>query len=260
MRRSIVLLTGIVLCAMCSIAFAAWGVVDKGAWPESWPKELEPLRNQAQTYVGSSGQRNYVNYLIPFTERDQFEAAWPHLLKVTSKGAPIVLVRGPKTDFLGIKPAGVIIHTPPDGPKQPEEPRADNWARDEADRWWTDCIELVVDGDIVDLNRIPLPADRPIIDERSPAATAALPDSGGPANALPSETAPANPGADRVNADHATVPAADGWYWPLVYAWTIIGILFAALVGVSYFWYRARANARRGGALSPRNPSPPSHA
>ena len=29
-----------------------------------------------------------------------------------------------------------------------------------------DFIELVVDGNIVDLNRIPLPADTPIIDER----------------------------------------------------------------------------------------------
>ncbi len=30
----------------------------------------------------------------------------------------------------------------------------------------TTCIELVVGGKIVDLNRIPLPADTPIIDER----------------------------------------------------------------------------------------------
>jgi len=34
-------------------------------------------------------------------------------------------------------------------------------------RWpWTTFIELVVDGDIVDINRIPLPADTPIIDKR----------------------------------------------------------------------------------------------
>ena len=34
-------------------------------------------------------------------------------------------------------------------------------------RWiYTTFIELVVDADIVDLNRIPLPADTPIIDER----------------------------------------------------------------------------------------------
>jgi hypothetical protein len=34
-------------------------------------------------------------------------------------------------------------------------------------RWeQTIYIELIVDGEIVDLNRIPLPADTPIIDER----------------------------------------------------------------------------------------------
>jgi hypothetical protein len=34
-------------------------------------------------------------------------------------------------------------------------------------RWMnTTYIELVVDGDFVDLNRIPLPVDTPIIDER----------------------------------------------------------------------------------------------
>ena len=31
---------------------------------------------------------------------------------------------------------------------------------------WTTYIELIVDGDIVDLNRIPLPADTPVIDMR----------------------------------------------------------------------------------------------
>jgi hypothetical protein len=29
-------------------------------------------------------------------------------------------------------------------------------------------IELIVDGEIVDLNRIPLPKDTPIVDERFP--------------------------------------------------------------------------------------------
>ena len=31
---------------------------------------------------------------------------------------------------------------------------------------YTNYIDLIVDGDVVDLNRIPLPADTPIIDER----------------------------------------------------------------------------------------------
>jgi hypothetical protein len=39
-------------------------------------------------------------------------------------------------------------------------------------RWlWTTYIELIVDGHVVDLNRIPLPADTPIIDRRFEAGT-----------------------------------------------------------------------------------------
>lgn len=32
---------------------ADWAVSEKGAWPESWPKELEPLRGQSGTIRGS---------------------------------------------------------------------------------------------------------------------------------------------------------------------------------------------------------------
>jgi hypothetical protein len=93
-------------------------------------------------------KQEHPHYAIPFTKRDEFEAAWPHLLKVKSKGAPLRLVRGPNF-FLGERAtAGVVVHCPPPG---------------QADAIY---IELVVDGDIVDLNRIALPADTPIVDER----------------------------------------------------------------------------------------------
>lgn len=108
------------------------------------------------------------HYKIPFTQREEFEAAWPQFLKIKSKGAPIFLVRAPKTDFMDIKPAGVLIHSPPantDRAANPELPLPGE--RTERSRWmWTTYIELVVDGQIVDLNRIPMPKDTPIIDER----------------------------------------------------------------------------------------------
>lgn len=154
MRRTIVLLVGIAFCAVCSIAYAEYSVDNKGMWPESWPKELEPLRKQATTLVGPMAPDRH--YLIPFTKREEFESAWPHFLKVKSKGAPVILVRGPKTDFMAIKPAGVLIHTPPDGLDATATARGIQ----------ATYIELVVDGNIVDLNRIPLPADTPIIDRR----------------------------------------------------------------------------------------------
>jgi hypothetical protein len=168
MKRTTVFLAAIVLLALCPAVFAMYEVADKGMWPESWPKELEPLRKQARTLVGPMIAQQH--FQIPFTSRDEFEAAWSHFLKVKSKGAPIFLIRAPKTDFMAIKPAGVLIHSPPVGTNKeanPEEPLAGNRSGKERSRWmWTTYIELVVDGNIVDLNRIPLPEDTLIIDER----------------------------------------------------------------------------------------------
>ena len=166
MKRTISLFALIALAAV-RCAFADYGVEDRGTWPESWPKELEPLRKQARTLEGPLVL--YRHYLVPFTKREEFEAAWPHLLKVKTKGAPIILVRGPKTSFFSVKPAGVHIQTPPiDAGKEAvdEVPIAD--AKKVQGNWRTNAtyIELVVDGEIVDLNRIPLPADTPIIDQR----------------------------------------------------------------------------------------------
>ncbi len=167
MKKRIALLAAIACGVVGSAVYADYLVWDKGMWPESWPKELEPLRRQARTLVGPKVLYRF--YLLPFTKREEFETAWPHLLKVKSKGAPIVLVRAPKIDFFEIKPAGVVIRSPPadtDKGADHEVPIAD--ARKVHGQWRTNAtyIELVVDGEIVDLNRIRLPADTLIIDER----------------------------------------------------------------------------------------------
>jgi hypothetical protein len=152
---------------LCSVAYAIYGVIDSGTWPKSWPKELEPLRKQALTLEGPIAP--HLHYAIRFSKREEFETAWPHVLKVKTKGAPIVLVRGPNF-FLGDEnKAGVVFHCPPvdqaSNPATPEGPIAG--VKDARMRWLnTRSIELVVDGEIVDLNRIMLPADTPIIDER----------------------------------------------------------------------------------------------
>jgi hypothetical protein len=152
MNRIIAFVAVITICVPSS-AHADYTVTGKGTWPKSWPKELEPLRKQASTFEGP--QAPHQHYAITFTKREEFESAWPHMLKVKSKGAPIRLVRRPNF-FLGehVK-AGLIVHSPPPG-------QADNPATPEIPTY----IELVVDGEIVDLNRIPLPPDTPIIDER----------------------------------------------------------------------------------------------
>ena len=160
MKRTAAICVAIVF-SVVSTAYALYTYADTGTWPKSWPAALEPLRQQARTFEGP--KRPYQHHAIPFTKRDEFEAAWPHLLKVKTEGAPIMLRRGPSF-WLGDKAtAGVCVHTPPEG----EAPIADG--KDAKGNWEkTIYIELIVDGNIVDLNRIPLPADTPIIDERFP--------------------------------------------------------------------------------------------
>jgi hypothetical protein len=92
MKRKIKLLVAL---AFCTTAFADYLVQDEGTWPKSWPKEMEPLRKQARSLRGSLA--DVTLYEIPFTKREEFEAAWPHILKVKTKGAPVILVRSPDT-------------------------------------------------------------------------------------------------------------------------------------------------------------------
>ena len=186
---------------------AIYDVSDKGLWPTNWPKELESLRKQSRTLVHSQ----HSIYEIPFTNRMQFEAAWPDLLAVKTPEAPIILLKGPN-QRLGTIRAGVRIlaprtgsllspegaHYPPGvtntallriGPPWPEDLMAKSGALPEFvvydhGRWAAYSptnrptnpfsvmraridIELIVDGDVVDLNRLPLPADAPIRDQRS---------------------------------------------------------------------------------------------
>jgi hypothetical protein len=167
MKRTTAFLAVIAFCAVCSSAFALYSVSEKGEWPKSWPAELEPLRKQSRTLVGPEVENRH--FAISFTKREEFEAAWPHILKVKTKGAPVLLAREPSFYLGDNAKAGVIVHCPPlgqaDNPATPEGPIAG--VTNVRERWMNATyIELVVDGDIVDLNRIALPADTPIVDER----------------------------------------------------------------------------------------------
>jgi len=167
MKKSLAFLATFGVFIACSTVYAIYGVNDTGTWPKSWPGELEGLRRQARTLEGPMAANRH--YAIRFANREEFEAAWPHILKTRSKGAPVFLVRG-ENFFLGEgRKAGVVVHCPPvgqaDNPATPEGPIPG--VQELRMRWMnTSYIDLVVDGEIVDLNRIPLPADTPIIDER----------------------------------------------------------------------------------------------
>jgi hypothetical protein len=157
MKRLIIVAAVVFLSV--SPVHALYSVSSHGDWPDTWPKELEPLREQSYTLVGPTWP--FRHYVVAFTKREEFEAAWPHILAVKSQGAPIVLRHGLSFGLGGESKPCVCIHTPPMG----QAPAA--YSGKAAGRYMTTYIELIVDGEIVDLNRILLPPDTPIIDERS---------------------------------------------------------------------------------------------
>jgi len=87
-------LVGCVALLVASLCLALVGIRYEGDWPDTWPKELDPLRAQARTLDVGTGIQQTV-YEIPFTSREEFEAAWPHILAVKSEGAPLILVKSP---------------------------------------------------------------------------------------------------------------------------------------------------------------------
>ena len=166
MRAKFIVYAVIALGFASSAAWAYWSVSDHGAWPQTWPKELEPLRAQSGTING--GIANLAIHHIPFKDRDSFEEAWPRIVSLKTKDAPIFLKRGSTPHWhFGPTKGGVMIHCPPGGVDHPELAKPIQDVEDLHMRWRnTTYIELFVDGEIVDLNRIPLPPDTPIIDER----------------------------------------------------------------------------------------------
>ena len=152
-----------------------------GWWPKSWPKELEPLRKQAWTWSHGRIHQGIAwgSYDIAFKSREEFETAWPHILKLRDKGVPVTLLRGPHVRVWKTRPpkgqtAGVRIMTSTKAnQKPPTVLKLEQTDFSETGGVFaTECtvrgIELVVDGKIVDLNRIHLPAGAQIIDKRFP--------------------------------------------------------------------------------------------
>jgi hypothetical protein len=152
MKQPKLLMFAVVATSLFCTAGSVYAAADGGPvgrWPQSWPKEMEPLRKQAWTWDHSA---QGLIFEIPFANRKEFESAWPHILKLKRDGVSITLLRRPHIVVETVKTAGVIIQPPRKG--HSKGPFSMN------------RIFLVVDGDIVDLNRIRLPADTQIIDKR----------------------------------------------------------------------------------------------
>jgi len=189
-------LAGLLCPGLC---FALMTVEDRGTWPDSWPEQLEPYRKQAKTYGVAHGIQENV-YEIRFDNREDFEKAWPHILTLKSKGAPLILESPPSnysrsgsTMGVGVRvlwpsmgtvgvPGGKALRAGPPWPESLTSPTGvlpeyvvaekETWApADQVNRAGflnrarVDII-LVADGKTIDLNRIHLPADTPILDRR----------------------------------------------------------------------------------------------
>lgn len=129
-----------------SVIHADYSVIGKGVWPRTWPVQLDRFREQSTTYEG--GRQDSIIHVIPFSSREDFEAAWPHLLKVRSPRGRLLLLAG-ADESLGKTPAGVRVNCPPRGQESNQEV----------------VLDLIVDGRIVDLNRIRFP-DGVVIQDR----------------------------------------------------------------------------------------------
>ncbi len=191
-RNRVVWVITVAALVLCSTAvFGSRLVLSEGLWPDSWPEELERYRDRARTIEGGFPISSV--YEIPFETREDFERVWPHILGLRSKGAPLILVSSPAPYVDLTLKAGVRILSPgmrvtlgPDeikpGPPWPDSARLPSGELPEYVTWrdgtWVpgdearggvrarQDIMLVCDGKVIDLNRIPLPADTPIIDRR----------------------------------------------------------------------------------------------
>lgn len=112
MRRFLLPLVALFALGWATIGNAISEIALRGDWPKSWPAELEPLRAQSCSLRHATKTR----YLIPFTDREKFEAAWPHLLSVAGKDVRLTLSSEHKSAIPKMAfDAGVIISSPNTG-------------------------------------------------------------------------------------------------------------------------------------------------
>lgn len=106
--QALALMAAVLAMSFCS---AMWDVSNTGDWPKSWPAQLEPLRSQSRTLRHDG----YMMYQIPFADRSQFEAMWPHILSIPTDNSPLTLSRG-KDKWIAVNfDAGVVVFTPNTG-------------------------------------------------------------------------------------------------------------------------------------------------
>lgn len=194
------------VAALVLSVFAASALVipgTRGTWPEDWPKELEPLRERSRTTEWATGSQED-SHRIPFADRGDFEKHWPVFRTLLKPGARITL-RSPQKAADAVQDLtgpSVIVHAPPagvalDGEKTfrtgftwpdsaflPDGTLPEYVMSEEKDgkkRWVPKLgdadrigfqyraridLTLVVDGSVIDLNRVRFPEGVTVVDAR----------------------------------------------------------------------------------------------
>ncbi len=82
---------------------------------EPGQKNNAAIEQRTHLYTVNGGPAHYpTSYEIPFSSRQDFESAWPYLLKVKTEGAPVILISGSaKHAFVSHdSKTGVIVRYP----------------------------------------------------------------------------------------------------------------------------------------------------
>ncbi len=200
-----VVATVLLAATVCPAMMVVYG---EGRWPTDWPIELSPYRSQARTLEIAAGNQETVyeirfdkreNFekLWPIILKLKSKGA-PLRLRVTKEprqeqgyqlvkeSDPMVRIYCPPYDSGSIRDLGMASPTEPAWPesiRSPEGKLPKYVAKSDGGKGWAAVgnerprgfkylarveIGLVVDGTVIDLNRILLPADTPIIDRREP--------------------------------------------------------------------------------------------
>jgi hypothetical protein len=212
LMKKFIVMAGCGILGVVLTAVVSRGLVEtykQGEWPDSWPASMEMLRDHAKTLKIEEGTQENI-YEIAFSDRDEFEKAWPAILSVKTPGAPLRLYRvgvkppgtlgqlisndlpavriyGPAEDAAAGWPNGQMLRARAPWPKEfygekgelPEFVRSElnegklRWVKGEPEKGPLGFyyraridVDLVVDGKVIDLNRIGLAKDGPIEDDR----------------------------------------------------------------------------------------------
>ena len=205
MKKSVACLAVAILCTTCSAALAISFGGPGGKWPASWPQQLEPLRKQAWTWEHGFGgisydipfdDREQFESVWPTILKLKSEGApiilmrGRHVRVDPAQSAGVRIMLPPELSAAAKARRSAATSTPPEEPpsanrgtaakpdhragpaaetdRAPAKPSPPATLGESipAGRLPDVSIMLIVDGEIVDLNRIRLPADTPIIDRR----------------------------------------------------------------------------------------------